>query len=438
MILIIKTIIIAKKILGKIIETLAKSLYVIFKFLFNKTLIKIYYQLFRLKHHYDLRLREIIKQHSAIILIIIISSILLFSNLLGDHRANALENKISHTLISSIVKQDFSGQDANEELIEEGLDLESVMITQQNSYTNDETIKKTSLQNNIPPTNDGGVELNDNKGVITKPQTIILNNTASSSNNRHEIIKYTIGDGDTISSIANKFGLKINTILWANNLSSLSLIHPGDQLMILPKDGILYTIKRGDTLIRIANKYSITGKSIKENNNLGSVLKVGETILLPKARKIYYNTSTKKKSSYTGIAVIKNFIKPANKKVNSSKRSKMLWPTVGHRITQYFSWHHPGLDIANKIGTPLYAADGGKVVYAGWSRGYGYNVVINHGNGIKTRYAHSSKLYVKVGDIVKRGETIAAMGSTGWSTGPHIHFEVIINGKRYNPLNYIK
>jgi murein DD-endopeptidase MepM/ murein hydrolase activator NlpD len=87
----------------------------------------------------------------------------------------------------------------------------------------------------------------------------------------------------------------------------------------------------------------------------------------------------------------------------------------------------------------LYAADSGVVEKSGWnSGGYGYMVLINHGNGRKTRYAHASKLYVKVGERVEKGQTVAAMGSTGRSTGPHIHFEVIINGKLVNPLNYIK
>ena len=99
---------------------------------------------------------------------------------------------------------------------------------------------------------------------------------------------------------------------------------------------------------------------------------------------------------------------------------------------------HYGLDIANKTGTPLYAADSGTVESAGWGAGYGYNIVIDHGGGKKTRYAHMSKFYVEKGAKVSKGMPIGEMGSTGWSTGPHIHFEVIINGKKYNPLNYIK
>ena len=118
----------------------------------------------------------------------------------------------------------------------------------------------------------------------------------------------------------------------------------------------------------------------------------------------------------------------------------MTWPTVGHRITQYFSWRHNGVDIGNKVGTPIYAADAGVVEIStgGWNGGYGNTILINHGGGKKTRYGHLSKLFVKAGDAVEKGENIGAMGSTGRSTGPHLHFEILINGGRYNPLNYIK
>ena len=139
--------------------------------------------------------------------------------------------------------------------------------------------------------------------------------------------------------------------------------------------------------------------------------------------------------SYTGIEAIKNIVKPAPQKTVANK---MAWPTVGNRITQYYSWRHKGLDIANKTGTPLFAADTGTIEFVAWSNGYGYNIIINHGGGKKTRYAHMSKFYVSKGDSVTKGEAIGEMGSTGWSTGPHIHFEVIINGVKYNPLNYIR
>ncbi len=116
----------------------------------------------------------------------------------------------------------------------------------------------------------------------------------------------------------------------------------------------------------------------------------------------------------------------------------MVWPTVGHTVTQYYSWRHTALDIANKVGTPIYASGEGVVEVASWNAGgYGYQIVINHGGGRETRYAHLSAFAVKVGDRVTKGQNIGSMGSTGNSTGPHVHFEVIVNGKRANPLSYV-
>ncbi len=132
---------------------------------------------------------------------------------------------------------------------------------------------------------------------------------------------------------------------------------------------------------------------------------------------------------------------------NSNSATKMQWPVpAGGVITCHFGYrtdpapgNHTGMDIALPTGNAIVAANDGTVTFAAYSsNGYGNYVDINHGDGSATRYAHCSKLYVKVGQKVKRGETIAAVGNTGWSTGPHLHFEVIINGKRVNPLPYIR
>ena len=115
------------------------------------------------------------------------------------------------------------------------------------------------------------------------------------------------------------------------------------------------------------------------------------------------------------------------------------WPTAGHNITQYYSWRHTGIDIANKSGTAIYAADAGTVEIVGWnSGGYGNQIIIDHGGGKKTRYAHLSSFGVQAGETVSKGQYIGGMGSTGRSSGSHLHFEVIIDGKRYNPLNYVE
>ena len=112
--------------------------------------------------------------------------------------------------------------------------------------------------------------------------------------------------------------------------------------------------------------------------------------------------------------------------------------TISSRYGMRSGRMHYGLDIAAKVGTPIYAADGGKVTYAGYKSSYGYLVEIDHGNGYKTRYAHCSKILVKVGDKVYKGQHIANVGNTGRSTGPHLHFEVLKNGVNQNPAKFIK
>ena len=120
-----------------------------------------------------------------------------------------------------------------------------------------------------------------------------------------------------------------------------------------------------------------------------------------------------------------------------------IWPTTGVVTSPYgLRWggsdFHPGIDIANDMGTPIVATADGVVDYAGWNAGgYGNMVDINHGNGIMTRYGHASQVVVSAGQQVKRGQLIAYMGSTGFSTGPHVHYEVIINGQRVNPISYL-
>jgi murein DD-endopeptidase MepM/ murein hydrolase activator NlpD len=118
---------------------------------------------------------------------------------------------------------------------------------------------------------------------------------------------------------------------------------------------------------------------------------------------------------------------------------ELVWPTDQKRINQYYKWNHPGLDINGRLDNAVYAVDAGIVTFAGWNKGgYGNMILIDHGNGTVTRYAHHSKHYVKAGDQVTKGQTIAMIGSTGRSTGPHLHFELYVNGKRANPLEYFK
>ncbi len=116
-----------------------------------------------------------------------------------------------------------------------------------------------------------------------------------------------------------------------------------------------------------------------------------------------------------------------------------MWPTNQKRINQYYKWRHTGLDINGTLKDATYAVDAGIVTFSGWNKsGYGNMILVDHGNGMVTRYAHHSKMYVKAGDQVTKGQTIGMVGSTGRSTGPHLHFEIYMNGKRVNPLEYYR
>ncbi|MEI7512589.1 MAG: M23 family metallopeptidase [Candidatus Uhrbacteria bacterium] len=278
---------------------------------------------------------------------------------------------------------------------------------------------------------------------------------------------YTIQAGDTISVIASRFGVTVGTVLWANDLNAKSLIKPGTTLKIPPVSGILHTITKGDTLKKISTTYDADLNEILAFNHIegGTKLTPGEELVIPggtppaivaRPLAIVKNRATNLRpdvpiSRIRGKALDvyqeitgKNDArtKPADAPetvIENVAKGKFLWPTRLHVINQYYGWQHTGLDIDGDYTDPLYAAEDGVVEKAGWnSGGYGLMVLINHGNGNKTRYGHASKLFVKEGDTVKRGETIAMMGTTGRSTGTHLHFEVYINNKRVNPLAYIK
>ncbi|MBI5732046.1 MAG: M23 family metallopeptidase [Candidatus Magasanikbacteria bacterium] len=249
---------------------------------------------------------------------------------------------------------------------------------------------------------------------------------------RRQIIKYAVQPGDALASLARKFKISLETILIENKLSARSLLRPGDVLTILPISGVSHKIKKGDTLKKIAASYKADEGKIKEFNNLNEgELPAGEIILIPEGRMPLVSVP-RPISQATGSGVPRP---PAVRPFVSG----MLWPTTTRRITQYFTWRHPGIDIALPVGNPIYASDDGLVEKSGWNRGgYGNMAVVNHGNGLKTRYAHASKLFVQAGEEVKKGDVIGLIGSTGRSTGAHLHFEVLVGGVRVNPFLYVR
>ena len=274
-------------------------------------------------------------------------------------------------------------------------------------------------------------------GLISLPQTNIQGTTTTAPT--RSISYYTVKVGDTLSGIAKAFGVSINTIAWQNGLSPNALLRPGDKLTILPVSGVLHKVKAGDSLSKIAKQYGVKTADIIAYNNLsGDRVIIGQSLIIPGGQPPSTPASQITQVVKSNVQQVFTSAKETAQKSLTSSGSGMTWPTVGHRITQYYSWRHTGVDIADKVGTPIYAADSGRVEIAatGWNGGYGTTIVINHGK-LKTRYGHLSRLYVKAGENVVKGQVIGEMGSTGRSTGSHLHFEVLSGNVRYNPLNYV-
>jgi LysM repeat protein len=227
-----------------------------------------------------------------------------------------------------------------------------------------------------------------------------------------EISVYTVREGDTLSQIAVMFDVSAKTILWANDIQSATKIRPGDTLIILPITGVRHVVKSGDTIQSIAKKYSGDVDDILAYNQLtsGTQVAIGDTIIIPDGT-IAQPTKTVSKQSSGGV---------------SAGGGSFIHPLPGGIKTQGIHGYN-GIDIGAPSGTAVRAAAGGTVIVArgsGWNGGYGLYVVIKHANGAQTLYAHLSGLTVASGDAVVAGQTIGYVGSTGRSTGNHLHFEV--------------
>lgn len=245
---------------------------------------------------------------------------------------------------------------------------------------------------------------------------------------RQNIESYEVQEGDTLAGIAARYRLQLATILQSNNLSSRSIIRPGQKLTVLPIDGLLHAVKKGDKISAIAKRYRVTSEAIIAFNRLPdeSSILPGQILVIPGGRPEPIAAPPRR---YTGEI-------PTTPPRDSGTR--LLWPSTSRRITQYFTWRHSGLDIGAPLGTPIYAAETGVVLEARWNGGYGRMVLVRHDSGLVTRYGHASRILVSPGEHVTRGQTIALIGSTGRSTGPHLHFEVVSGGRRTNPLSYTR
>lgn len=258
--------------------------------------------------------------------------------------------------------------------------------------------------------------------------------TNISSKPRDKIITYQVERGDTLSTVANKFGISENTIRWANNLSTDTLT-VGQSLQILPVSGIAYKVQSGDTVYTVAKKYNIDPQNIVDypfnefaGNGANFALVTGETLIVPGG------------IEPSAQQTVKPYVLVATGPVPVTSDG-FTWPTHGI-ITQFASWYHMALDIAAPIGTPLIAASSGTVDYVSvgtYDTGYGNNVWVNKGDGVRYHYAHMESVNVSVGQHVTGGQTVIGwIGVTGNTTGPHVHFEIQVNGQLVNPLPYLQ
>jgi LysM repeat protein len=236
-----------------------------------------------------------------------------------------------------------------------------------------------------------------------------------------QISIYVVRSGDTLSQIANMFDVTVNTIKWGNDLKSNTL-KEGQTLVILPISGVKYTVTKGDTLASVAKKYNGDVDEIVAYNNLqkGETLVSGSVIIIPDGEVVSTTYSSPSQSSGSSS-------KPS---VSSSSLKTYagyyLRPIVGGVRTQGIHGYN-AVDLAAPIGTPILASADGEVIisrFGGWNGGYGNYIVIRHANGTQTLYAHASKINVSSGDTVKQGDVIGAVGTSGKSTGPHVHFEI--------------
>jgi len=236
---------------------------------------------------------------------------------------------------------------------------------------------------------------------------------------RPKSIVYSVLSGDSLEEIADKYIIDVDTILGANPQINRDLIYPGQQLVILGEKGVLHTVREGQTLWSIARQYGIEWQRINAANT-----DIDPDRLQPEYQLLIPGVKIKHEEDVS----------------RGSIKSEFSWPARGAVSSAYgYRWGrlHAGMDIAAESGDKICAARDGRVTSSGWKEGYGLTVIIDHGRGWETLYGHASELYVTVGSVAKGGQSIASVGNTGNSTGPHLHFEVRYQGVPQNPLQFL-
>jgi LysM repeat protein len=251
----------------------------------------------------------------------------------------------------------------------------------------------------------------------------------------YEIREYRAQSGDSLWSIAQQFDLEPETILWGNEwLSSVGVLQIGDTLKIMPTDGVLHTVKEGETLENLERLHGTPQQEIFEyfgnefDLTLPPELKVGQQIIVPDGTSPIVWAQAPVAETTTSATEYPNL-----------GTGYFVWPVAPPYLrTQEFWGGHPAIDINTYFRQPVFASDSGTVRFSGWNdTGYGNLVLIDHGNGYRTYYAHNEANLVSAGQVVIQGQQIAESGSTGNSTGNHLDFRIYYGGSFFNPLEYL-
>jgi murein DD-endopeptidase MepM/ murein hydrolase activator NlpD len=243
--------------------------------------------------------------------------------------------------------------------------------------------------------------------------------TPSQARQLPPLVRYRVNAGDSVDSIAARGGITVDTLVQINHLSWPPLLTPGSLIVVPPIDGTLVNVDPNQTLSSLARTFRIDIAALRTVNGLGLDARVPSQLFIPAV-----------KTDELGAPAA-----PSDQGTTRQRLVRFAWPAQG-TITQYFWQYHPGIDIANVVGTPEVAADAGKVVFAGWGS-YGIYVEIDHGNGFHTIYGHMSVVQVTAGQLVTQGQQIGLMGATGRATGPHLHFEIRYQGVPQNPIDLL-
>ncbi len=237
-----------------------------------------------------------------------------------------------------------------------------------------------------------------------------------------KIVNYRVRTGDSLSKIANKFGLNLGTIISFNDIKDARLLKVGKLLKIPNQNGLKYIVHRGDSLSGIAKRFGVKLDELVDWNDLkSSIIHPGEELFI---------VGAKMRTNELNRVLGKLFIYPTRGRI-TSRFGMRHDPFTG--ILRF----HNGVDIANRIGTKIVASMAGIVARTGINPTYGRYVIIRHDDGFQTLYAHLSRILVKRGKYVKQNQIIGRMGNTGYSTGSHLHFSIFKNGKPVDPLKYL-